>query len=108
MTVGMGVRRFLLLVFFAYLALDFGSPFVPGVFAFDPADSVDAASTWRARSSDATPVVTAPRVPIVVRPLPEPTLHAEPRPTVRAERAWRPYTRGGGAITDRGRSIEDD
>jgi hypothetical protein len=49
MTNGMGTKRLLVLAFFAYVALDFGCPMVPGAFSFDPDESVDAVSACRAR-----------------------------------------------------------
>lgn len=45
----MPARRLLLLAFFIYVAADLGCPLIPGAFAFDPAESVDAVSAYRVR-----------------------------------------------------------
>jgi hypothetical protein len=55
----MRVRALLIGAFLAYVALDLGCPLVPGAFSFDPASSVDAASSYRARPL-ALPVSVAP------------------------------------------------
>ena len=64
----MQARQFLLLAFFAYILLDLGSPFVPGAFTFDPADSPDAASAIRARSTVAPRIAPPPFAVAAARP----------------------------------------
>ena len=57
------VRRLVLVVLVAYVALDLGCPLVPGAFSFDPEDSVESAGGKRARQSSPQPAVVpdAPR-----------------------------------------------
>src|SRR5262249_30213134 len=49
-------RRSLSFVLVAYLFLDFAEPFMPGVWSFDPAQTMDGAVTERARASLPVPM----------------------------------------------------
>lgn len=80
--------RILTLLLALYVMLDFGSPSLPGAFAFDPDDSVDAVS----RVSDSAEAVVPPstRDTAVWRgaafledaPLPRPLVRPRVRPVV--------------------------
>lgn len=60
MTRQVPMRWFFLLALFGYVVLDLACPLVPGAFSFDPAQSVDAVSAWRARPAALTRVAPAP------------------------------------------------
>jgi hypothetical protein len=69
-----GRGRALLVLLLLYVALDVCNPFIPGVFEFSPADSVDAWLQPRAHGSaplavTVEPVVGAPADPAVVAAL---------------------------------------
>jgi hypothetical protein len=52
----MRTRRSLIFVLVAYLFLDFAEPFMPGVWSFDPAQTMDGAVTEHARASLPVPM----------------------------------------------------
>ena len=92
MTAGMRLRRLLLLAFFAYVALDLGCPMVPGAFSFDPADSVDAVSAYRARSPVFPRVFAlASSIENVGVPLDTAGDGADVRPAGLSPVGWRPH-----------------
>ena len=104
MTAGMRARRCLLLVFLAYILLDLGSPFVPGAFTFDPADSVDAVSAARARLAALPRIAPAWFTAMPMPPLPTPVVHTFDGPAP-AHPTWRPPTI---ATADPRPSLDDD
>jgi hypothetical protein len=91
MTRLMPMRRCLLLAFFGYVILDLGCPLVHGAFSFDPAQSVDAVSAYRARPSalarvaPASPPMTADPVRVEMAS-PTAAASASQAPVV-----WRPH-----------------
>jgi hypothetical protein len=109
MSAVMGIRRLLLLAFAACVLLDLGCPFVPGAFSFDPAESVDAVSAYRARPpalprvASAPPAMTPPVLPAHV-PAQATETPASPSPA-----RWRPHARRDHvAAADPRPSVEDD
>lgn len=104
-----GLRRVLAIAVFAYLTLDVTNPFVPGVFTFDPDESVDGyhASRHRTASSVVRPLSLRPTVGPVGRVAPA---RPEQRPTPAA--TVPPLTRGihcghPTARSDSGSSTDD-
>jgi hypothetical protein len=91
MTAAMGVRRLLLLAFFAYVLMDLGCPFVPGAFSFDVADSVEAVSAYRVRAPAVPRVASIPGPVPLTRPLADDPLPATDARPVRSPIAWKPH-----------------
>ena len=109
MTGAMGVRRLLLLAFFAYVTLDLGCPFVPGAFNFEPADSVEAVGGHRLRSPALPRVAsTTLAATFMTQPVFAPRRGAEALPTF-SPVGWHPHAGGDhtGAADPRP-SAEDD
>lgn len=105
----MQVRRLVLLAFFAYVALDLGCPLVPGALSFDPAESVDAVSAYRARPPALPRVTAAPPALTAVRLLVHPVPHAANALVVPSFVGWRPHAgRDHTLASDPRRPIEDD
>ena len=105
----MQVRRLVLLAFFAYAALDLGCPLVPGAFSFDPAESVDAVSAYRARPPALPRVAAAPPAMTAVRLLVDPVAHAPNALVVPSLVGWRPHAdRDHALASDPRPRIEDD
>jgi hypothetical protein len=108
MSGAMRVRSVLLTAFLMYVALDLGCAAIPGAFAFDPAASVDAASSYRTKLSGPSAGTALPSVPAVHAPLDD----APPAPAVRVTAprpTWRPHAgRDRGAARHPLRSPDDD
>jgi hypothetical protein len=109
MKAGMPARRFLLVAVFAYVLLDLGCPSVPGAFSFDPADSVDAVSAYRARPPALPRVASVPFATTSVRVFEETAMHAAGSPSAPSPVGWRPHAiRDHAAAPDPRPSVEDD
>ncbi len=81
-------RRLMLLLFFAWVAVDLASPFVPGAFSFEPAECVAGVSGPRARPVGVDAIVVA-RADARRR---EPALRVRPPASTPARPAtWRPH-----------------
>jgi hypothetical protein len=91
MTALMGVRRLLLLAFFAYVVMDLGCPLVPGAFSFDVADSVEAVSAHRMRAPAVPRVVSMPVRAPLMPPLAQDLPHASDVRPLRSPIAWQPH-----------------
>ena len=107
----MQVRRLVLLAFFAYVALDLGCPLVPGAFSFDPAESVDAVSAYRARPPALPRVAAATSAMstmMAVRPFVGPVAHTPNVLVVLSFVGWRPHAGRDHALADPRPRIEDD
>ena len=108
MTGGMA-RRLLLLAVFAYVVLDLGCPMVPGAFSFDPADSVDAVSAYRARPALVPRVVAVPSSRTVVLLPAESATHVAHARVVVSPAGWRPHAgRDRAVAADPRPSLDDD
>jgi hypothetical protein len=105
----MWARRCLLLAFFAYVVLDLSCPFVPGAFTFDPADSVDAVSAYRARPASLPRVASVPSTTVAL-----PFVPGTERAVVGAVSAlspvgWRPHAvRERAGTADHVTAADDD
>ena len=109
MTDGMRARHILLLAFFAYVVLDLGCPMIPGAFSFDPAQSVDAVSAYRARPEALPRVMSVPSSTPAVRLLAETSVPAGEDRAVPSPAAWRPHAGRDHAVAPDPRlSTEDD
>lgn len=106
----MPVRSLLLLAFLVYVLLDLGCPLVPGAFTFDPAESVDAVSAYRARPPALPRVPPAPpaMTSILVRP-DAPGHFAVEASAVPSPAGWRPHAgRDHALASDPCPSLDDD
>jgi hypothetical protein len=105
----MTLRRLFLLLFFAYVGLDLGSPMVPGAFSFDPDDSVDAVAGDRARPASLPRVASVPASVALIRPLVETAAPVSAARAVPLLVAWRPHASLDRAAGPQPRaSAEDD
>jgi hypothetical protein len=109
MTGAMRVRRLLLLMFFVYVVVDLGCAFVPGAFAFEAEDSVEAVSAYRIRTPAMPRLVSVPAT-ATLAPLPPRT---EPYvgdvQTVPSPVGWQPHAASARtAAPDPRPSAEDD
>ena len=105
----MQMGRLVLLAFFAYVAVDLGCPLVPGAFSFDPAESVDAVSAYRARPPALPRVAAAPPVMMAVRLLVDRVAQVPNAPVVLSLVDWRPHAgRDHALASDPSPRLEDD